>query len=68
MLKKVALILVAASLASAAAGLTACGQKGPLYVPGVPEGAAWPYPDPVRKVPPAERKVPDRPGTSDEPE
>jgi predicted small lipoprotein YifL len=62
MLRKVASILVAVAVAT----LAACGQKGPLYVPGVPKGAAWPYPDPPRKAPPAERKAPDLPGTSDE--
>lgn len=62
MLRWLASILVAASLAS----LAACGQKGPLYVPGVPKDAPWPYPDPPKKLPPAERKAPDLPGTSDE--
>lgn len=62
MLNKVAIILVVAS----AATLAACGQKAPLYVPGVPKDAPWPYPDPPRKQSPAERKVPDLPGTGDE--
>lgn len=62
MLKRVASILVAVAVAT----LAACGQKGPLYVPGVPKGASWPYSDPPRKAPPAERKAPDLPGTSDE--
>ena len=62
MLKRVALILVVASLAT----LGACGQKGPLYVPGVPPNAAWPYPDPPRKAPPPAPRGPDLPGTSDE--
>lgn len=51
----------------AALALAACGQKGPLYVPGVPKQATWPYP---RPAPPAarsegERKVPDVPATSE---
>jgi predicted small lipoprotein YifL len=62
MLLRVALILVVASIAA----LTACGQKAPLYVPGIPKDAPWPYPDPPRKAPPPERMVPDLPGTSDE--
>lgn len=62
MLKRVALILVVAWLAT----LSACGQKGPLYVPGVPPSAAWPYPDPPRKAPAPAPRVPDLPGTSDE--
>ncbi len=63
MVKKAASILVAASLAS----LAACGQKGPLYVPGVPPNAPWPYPESPKKPAPApERKQPDLPGTSDE--
>lgn len=62
MLNRVAIILVAASLAA----LAACGQKAPLYVPGIPKDAPWPYPDPPRKGPPPERKVPDLPATSDE--
>jgi predicted small lipoprotein YifL len=62
MLIRAALILVVASIAT----LTACGQKAPLYVPGVPKDAPWPYPDPPRKAQPLERKVPDLPGTSDE--
>jgi len=62
MLIRVALILVATSLAA----LAGCGQKAPLYVPGVSKDAPWPYPDPPRKAPPPERKVPDLPGTSDE--
>jgi predicted small lipoprotein YifL len=62
MLRKAALILVAGLLAV----LSACGQKGPLQVPGVPVGAPWPYADPPRKAPPPPPKVPDLPGTTDE--
>lgn len=62
MLRNVALILVAGLLAV----LSACGQKGPLQVPGVPVGAPWPYPDPPRKVLPPPPKVPDLPGTTEE--
>jgi predicted small lipoprotein YifL len=62
MLKRAALILVLATAAS----LAACGQKGPLYVPGVPKDAPWPYPDPPRKAPAPTPKVPDLPGTSDD--
>lgn len=35
-------------------------------MPGVPKGASWPYPDPPRKLPPAERQTPAPPGTTDE--
>lgn len=67
MLRKVAAIVVAGSIAAALASISACGQKGPLYVPGVPKGTPWPYPDPPRKSPPAapERTVPDLPGSGD---
>ena len=66
-------ILVALAATAAALAAGACGQKGPLVVPGVPAGAPWPYtrPDPARKdAPPAApatpRHVPDVPGTSEE--
>lgn len=62
MLRKATLILVAGLLAA----LSACGQKGPLRVTGVPAGAPWPYPEPPRKVLPPPPKVPDLPGTTDE--
>jgi predicted small lipoprotein YifL len=47
--------------------LAACGQKGPLYVPGVPKQASWPYPRPAPSAtrPEAERRVPDVPATSE---
>lgn len=55
-----------AILVGAAGGLlAACGQKGPLFVPGVPKEASWPYPPSSPKTKP-ERKVPEVPGTSDE--
>jgi predicted small lipoprotein YifL len=65
MLRKVFWILVAALAALAAA---ACGQKGPLYVTGVPKNAPWPYPAPKAKAPaPAGAPaVPDVPATSDD--
>jgi predicted small lipoprotein YifL len=44
--------------------MTACGQKGPLHVPGIPRNAPWPYPDPPRRPPPAPRPG-DVPATSD---
>lgn len=62
MSNKLRLILVAGGLAAT----VACGQKAPLYMPGVPKGASWPYPDPPRKLPPAERQTPAPPGTTDE--
>lgn len=65
MSKRAAVIVVTACAATALAGLTGCGQKGPLHVPGVPKDAAWPYPDPPRKTTPETRKTPDLPGTTD---
>jgi len=50
--------------ASVALLMTACGQKGPLHVPGIPRNAPWPYPDPPRRPPPAPRPG-DVPATSD---
>jgi predicted small lipoprotein YifL len=47
-----------------AALLAGCGQKGPLYVPGIPREAPWPYPDPPKRQPPPP-KAPDLPPTSD---
>jgi predicted small lipoprotein YifL len=54
-----------AILVAAGGLLAACGQKGPLFVPGVPKEASWPYP-PSPQKPQPERKLPDVPGTSDE--
>jgi predicted small lipoprotein YifL len=39
----------------------ACGQKGPLFVPGVPADAPWPYPKPTPPAEPAPKKTPDVP-------
>lgn len=62
MLRKAAVILVAGALAA----LAACGQKGPLTVPGVPKNATWPYPDPPSKPTPTPTPaVPDLPATTD---
>jgi predicted small lipoprotein YifL len=44
----------------------ACGQKGPLYLPGYPKGATWPYPPKPPAQPAAERKTPDVPASTDE--
>jgi predicted small lipoprotein YifL len=49
-----------------ALALAGCGIKGPLYVPGVPKDAPWPYPSPPPAPQPPTPKVPDVPGTSDE--
>jgi len=49
----------------AATTLAACGQKGPLYVPGVAQDARWPYPDPQRKSAPAAPR-PEAPAVGDE--
>jgi predicted small lipoprotein YifL len=51
--------------AAVALAVTACGQKGPLYLPGYPKGATWPYP-PKPPAQPAERKTPDVPASTDE--
>ncbi len=66
MLRKAAAIVVAASVAmSVAATLASCGQKGPLYVPGIPKGTPWPYPDPPKKAAPPPPAAPTVPGTAD---
>jgi len=46
--------------------IAACGTKGPLYIPGVPATAQWPYPTPTPAPQKAEPKPADVPGTSDE--
>lgn len=51
--------------AAVALAVAACGQKGPLYLPGYPKAATWPYP-PKPPAPPAERKTPDVPASTDE--
>jgi predicted small lipoprotein YifL len=57
------------ALAGAVAGallLAACGQKGPLVLPGYPKEAIWPYPPrPEPKPEQQQRKAPDVPATSD---
>lgn len=56
--------IVGIALALLALLATGCGQKGPLYVPGIPKDAPWPYPDPPKRQPPPPR-APDVPPTSD---
>lgn len=56
-------LILGIALASAAL-LAGCGQKGPLYIPGIPREAPWPYPDPPKRQPPPP-KAPDVPPTSD---
>ena len=65
-MKQALSILVAAAIAIAAAGVSGCGQKGPLHLPGYPENAPWPQFAPPPKAEPPARKTPDVPGTSDE--
>ena len=48
------------------AALAACGQKGPLYVPGVAPQARWPYPAVPPAAPAPAPQTPDLPGVSDE--
>ena len=43
-----------------------CGTKGPLYIPGVPATAQWPYPTPTPAPQKPEPKPADVPSTSDE--
>ncbi|MFN9028818.1 MAG: LPS translocon maturation chaperone LptM [Betaproteobacteria bacterium] len=57
------LFILGTTLASAVL-LAGCGQKGPLFVPGIPREASWPYPDPPKRQPPPP-KAPDMPPTSD---
>lgn len=44
----------------------ACGTKGPLYVPGVPADASWPYAKPASPARPTDRKPAEVPPSSDE--
>lgn len=55
------------SVLSAVVLLGACGQKGPLVLPGYPKDAQWPYPPRSQpaKSEPQPRKAPDVPATSD---
>jgi len=46
--------------------IVGCGTKGPLFVPGVPATATWPYPTPTSKPKPPEEKPADVPATSDD--
>ncbi len=62
MLGRTRTIVLAAALAWS---LAACGQKGPLYLPGYPKGATWPYP-PKPPAPPPTRSTPDVPASTDE--
>jgi predicted small lipoprotein YifL len=62
MLARTRTIVLTAAVALAA---TACGQKGPLYLPGYPKAATWPYP-PKPPAQPAERRTPDVPASTDE--
>lgn len=39
-------LAVAALMSTALVGVSGCGLRGPLYVPGIPRDASWPYPDP----------------------
>ncbi len=60
-LKKHALIPAAAALILALGGLTACGQKGPLYLPKKPAGIATDKQAPANTTPsgiPADMSVP----------
>jgi predicted small lipoprotein YifL len=58
--------LFAIVVTALAAGLAAgCGNKGPLAVPGVPAGTAWPYPSPKPSSSAPERKPADVPGSTD---
>jgi predicted small lipoprotein YifL len=51
----------------AACALAGCGTRGPLYVPGIPNDAPWPYPEPPGKNSAARKAVPADPvpATSD---
>ena len=45
--------------------LPACGQKGPMYVPGYPRDAIWPLPPKPPAPAPAQPPAPGVPATSD---
>ncbi|MCS7101311.1 MAG: lipoprotein [Burkholderiaceae bacterium] len=59
---KVESILVAAALALL---LGACGNKGPLHLPGATPSAPWPYPQPSPKPTAEPRKPAEVPAASD---
>ncbi len=63
--------LLPASILSIALGAATigCGTKGPLYVPGVPVNAQWPYAPRPAATPPATPTPPkpaDVPATSED--
>jgi len=62
-------VAVAGVCALGAMGMAGCGQKGPLFVPGVPLEAPWPYPPTAgQQGPPADAKAQTRaePGASED--
>lgn len=58
--------IVVSALCTATTLLLGCGTKGPLYVPGVPVTAHWPYPTPAAAPQKPAPKPADVPGTTDE--
>jgi len=56
-------VIVGSALCALIAG---CGTKGPLYIPGVPADARWPYPTPTPAQQVPDKKPADVPSTSDE--
>jgi predicted small lipoprotein YifL len=62
-MQRLGLFILATGLGAALVG---CGTKGPLYVPGIPVTAQWPYPTPAPQPAPATPKPADVPATSEE--
>lgn len=48
--------IVVTAAAAAALLLAGCGQKGPLFLPGYPKEAQWPYPPRPPKAPADDEK------------
>jgi predicted small lipoprotein YifL len=46
--------------------IAGCGTKGPLYMPGVPVTAPWPYTKPVAAQQTPEKKPADVPATTED--
>jgi len=65
-------ILLSSLVIPLALPLAGCGQKGTLFIPGVPKDASWPYPPPPPpppsdvSVPPPTQPVPDLPPSNDD--
>jgi hypothetical protein len=66
-------ILLSSLVIPLALPLAGCGQKGPLFIPGVPKDSTWPYPPSPpapppsgTPAPPPTQQVPDLPPSNDD--